>query len=215
MPGCLITFEGSEGVGKSTQIKHLSEHLKSEGHDVIVTREPGGTPAAEKIRGLLSDPEFGGKWSDHAELLLMFTARAEHVKDVIAPALEANKIILCDRYVDSTRVYQGHLAKIPMDFILELERRIVGDAMPHLTFILDMPVSEAMARVQSRIEAGGAVDHYDQGDEALYQTLRDGFLEVCQSESRCHIVNASQKESVIADEIFDHVKGFFLKGLKA
>jgi len=195
MTGCLITFEGSEGVGKSTQIKHLSERLKSEGHDVVVTREPGGTPAAEKIRGLLSDPEFGGKWSDHAELLLMFTARAEHVKDVIAPALEANKIILCDRYVDSTRVYQGHLVKIPMDFILELERRVAGGAMPHLTFILDMPVTEAMERVHAR----GAVDHYDQGDEALYQTLRDGFLDVGKSESRCRVIDAMQEEGAIAD----------------
>lgn len=210
MTGCLITFEGSEGVGKSTQIKHLAERLKAEGHDVVVTREPGGTPAAEKIRGLLSDPEFGGKWSDHAELLLMFTARAEHVKDVIAPALNDNKIILCDRYVDSTRVYQGHLAKIPMDFILELERRVAGDAMPHLTFILDMPVNEAMARVQSRIKAGGAVDHYDQGDEALYQTLRDGFLEVGKSEPRCRVIDALQDENAIANEIFDHVKEHFL-----
>jgi len=204
MTGCLITFEGSEGVGKSTQIKHLAERLKAEGHDVVLTREPGGTPAAEKIRGLLSDPEFGGKWSDHAELLLMFTARAEHVKDVIAPALQDNKIILCDRYVDSTRVYQGHLAKIPMDFILELERRIAADAMPHLTFILDIPVEEAMGRVKAR----GAVDHYDQGDAALYQTLRDGFLAVGKSEARCRIIDALQDENAIANEIFDHVKGY-------
>jgi dTMP kinase len=202
MPGCLITFEGSEGVGKSTQIKYLETALISQAYDVVITREPGGTPAAEKIRELLSDPQFGGKWCGHAELLLMFVARAEHIKDVIVPALKKNKIILCDRYVDSTRVYQGHLANIPMDFILDLEKRIVGNVMPHLTFILDMPAQEAMARVRTR----GVKDHYDQGDETIFQTLRDGFLAVGKDEKRCHIVDAMQNEEVVAADILTRVK---------
>lgn len=201
MSACFITFEGSEGVGKSTQIKYLEQNLKNEGYDVIVTREPGGTPAAEKIRNLLSDPEFGGKWSHHAELLLLFAARAEHIKDVIRPALKNNKIILCDRYIDSTRVYQGTVAKIPMDFILEIEKNIVGDAIPHLTFVLDMPVKDAMKRVQVR----GAQDHYDEGDETFYQTLRDGFLKIAAQEKRCHLIDAMQTEDIIANQIFNHV----------
>lgn len=202
MSGCLITFEGGEGVGKSTQIKHLEKKLRNDGHDVFVTREPGGTPAAEKIRTLLSDPEHGGKWSDHAELLLMFVARAEHIKDVINPALKAGKVILCDRYIDSTRVYQGYLGNIPFDFITALEQQIVGQAEPHLTFLLDVPADEAMKRVQAR----GAVDHYDQGDLAFYQNLRDGFLKIAQQEERVKTIDGLQDEDAIAQNIYTQAK---------
>lgn len=203
MSGCLITFEGGEGVGKSTQIKYLEQKLRDDGHDVIVTREPGGTPAAEKIRNLLSDSEHGGKWSDHAELLLMFVARAEHVKDVIIPALTAGKVILCDRYIDSTRVYQGHIGTIPFEFIDYLEQQIVGDAAhPHLTFLLDVPANDAMKRVHDR----GAVDHYDQGDLAFYQKLRDGFLKIAAQENRIKIIDGLQAEQDIAAHIYDHAK---------
>lgn len=204
MAGCFITFEGGEGVGKTTQIKYLEQHLKEAGHDVVVTREPGGTPAAEKIRDLLSDTDFGGKWTSHAELLLLFAARAEHVENVIAPALEKGQVVVCDRYVDSTRVYQGHLAQIPMEFIYDLEKRVVGDVLPHITFVLDMPVEGAMARVRER----GAEDHYDQGDETFYQKLRDGFLSIAVSEKeRCVLIDAHQEEKQIADIVWAQVKG--------
>lgn len=202
MTGFFITFEGSEGVGKSTQIKHLESALKSQEHDVVVTREPGGTPRAEKIRALLSHPDTGGKWTEEAELLLLFAARAEHIQDVIKPALKANKIIICDRYIDSTRVYQGHLGGLSFDLIYDLEKNIVEGTMPHLTFVLDMPVEEAMKRVHAR----GVKDHYDQGDEKFYQTLRDGFLKIATLEKRCKVIDAMQNEQDIATQILNQVK---------
>ena len=104
--GVFITFEGGEGVGKSTQIKLLETALMEQGRDVIVTREPGGTPAAEDIRNVLFDPKHDEAWTAEAETLMMYAARDLHIKDVIAPALDAGKIVLCDRYIDSTRVYQ-------------------------------------------------------------------------------------------------------------
>lgn len=196
--GFFITFEGGEGVGKTTQIQHLRNILVQKGYDVVVTREPGGTPAAEEIRNLLSDKDHGGTFSPEAEVLLLFASRAMHIKDVIAPALKAGKVILCDRYIDSTRVYQGHLQKLDMDFIFALEDKIVGKYVPDLTFIMDLEASKAMARVKER----GAQDHYDRGDEVFYTELHEGFQKIAQDNpERCVMIDASQNEEDIAAEI--------------
>lgn len=196
--GFFITFEGGEGVGKTTQIKHLEKHLIDAGHSVVLTREPGGTPAAEEIRNLLSHQELGETLTPEAELMLLFAARAMHIKEVIKPALEAGKIILCDRYIDSTRVYQGHLQGVDMDFILDLENRIVGDCTPNLTLIMNLEADAAMARVQSR----GATDHYDRGDKAFYEKLHSGFLQIAKDNGdRCAIIDASQDEQTITAAI--------------
>ena len=196
--GLFITFEGGEGVGKTTQIKRLETALKQKGHDVVTTREPGGTPAAEEIRNLLSHKDYGGDWTPEAELLLLFAARAMHIRDVIAPALSNNKIVLCDRYIDSTRVYQGHIQNIDKGFIQSLESKIVGRYMPDLTFIMDLPPEEAVNRVNSR----GAEDHYDRADLAFYQQLHQGFLKIAQDNTnRCAIIDASRTEEDIAAEI--------------
>ncbi|MEM8833214.1 MAG: dTMP kinase [Pseudomonadota bacterium] len=196
--GFFITFEGGEGAGKSTQIKLLADHLQSQGHDIVTTREPGGTPAAEEIRDLLSHEEWGGNWSQDAELLLFFVARSMHIKDVIAPALEAGKIILCDRYIDSTRVYQGALHKIDMSFIKDLEKRVVGNYIPNITFLLDIPVETVLERVSRR----GARDHYDQQDESNHQILRDGFLDLAKEEyDRFEIIDATKEIETIAQNI--------------
>ncbi len=197
--GLFITFEGGEGVGKTTQIQQLETRLKENDRDVIVTREPGGTPAAEAVRNLLSHEEFGGDWTPNAELMLLNAARAMHIRDVIQPALEEGKIVLCDRYIDSTRVYQGHLARLDMNFIMDLERQIVGTHIPDLTFIMDLDAEKAMERVQSR----GAMDHYDRGDLTLYQKLRDGFLSIANDNpNRCVTIDADQDAQKIADAIF-------------
>ncbi len=199
-----ITFEGGEGVGKTTQIKHLQKALSKKGHDIILSREPGGTPAAEEIRNLLSHPEYGGKWSPESEAMLLFAARSAHIKDVLAPALKAKKTILCDRYIDSTRAYQGYLQGMDMDFILTLEEKIVGKYMPNLTLILDLSAKEAMARVKAR---GGAQDHYDRGDIQLYETLRQAYLKIAQdNKNRCVIIDASQDEHTIAADILAAVE---------
>lgn len=196
--GFFITFEGGEGVGKTTQIKRLESALKAQGHDVILTREPGGTPAAEEIRTLLSHATHGEAWTPEAEVMLLFAARAMHVRDVIAPALAAGKIILCDRYIDSTRVYQGYIQKMDMSFILSLEAKIVGAYLPDLTLILDLDARIAMERVKER----GATDHYDRGDLAFYTNLQQGFLEIAKNNAaRCVVINANQNAEDIAKEI--------------
>lgn len=198
--GVLITFEGGEGVGKTTQIKHLEQTLKDKGHDVVTTREPGGTPAAEEIRDLLSHSFHGDQWSPEAECLLLFAARAMHIKSVIEPAITEGKIVLCDRYIDSTRVYQGHVQKMDMGFILSLEAKIVGDFIPNVTFIMDLDAEEAIKRVNER----GAQDHYDRGDLAFYEALRQGFLKIAEDNTaRCVIIDASQDEKEIAAKISD------------
>lgn len=201
--GFFITFEGGEGVGKTTQIKHLEATLKAKGHDILLTREPGGTPAAEEIRALLSHPTHGETWTPKAELMLLFAARDMHIKDVIAPALAAGKTILCDRYIDSTRVYQGHLQGVDMNFIHELEKQIVASYFPDLTLIFDLDAAQAMARVQSR----GATDHYDRGDKAFYEALRQGFLQIAKDNAdRCAMIDASQDEKTIAKAVLAAVE---------
>ncbi len=196
--GFLITFEGGEGVGKTTQIQMLSESLKQQGYDVVVTREPGGTPAAEEIRSLLSHPEYGGKWRVDAECLLLFAARAMHIQDVISPALDDGKVILCDRYIDSTRAYQGYLHKLEGEFIKTLEQKIVGDFIPDLTVVLDIPVEVAMKRVQER----GVEDHYDKAGQSVHEILRHAFLDIAEKEKeRCFVFNADQSQEGLAGEI--------------
>lgn len=201
--GLFITFEGGEGVGKTTQIKHLETALKAKNHDVIITREPGGTPTAEEIRALLSHETHAEIWTPEAELMLLFAARAMHIKDVIAPALTAGKTILCDRYIDSTRVYQGYLQGIDMDFIHALEKQIVGTFIPDLTLILNLEAAEAMTRVNKR----GATDHYDRGDKEFYERLRQGFLQIAKDNAeRCAIIDASQDKEKISAAILKAVE---------
>lgn len=197
--GFFITFEGGEGVGKTTQIQHLKNHLEGIEKTVTLTREPGGTPAAEEIRTLLSHETLGEQWTPHAETMLLFAARAMHIQDVIAPVLNDGNILISDRYIDSTRVYQGHIQKLDKSFIQDLETQIVGQYIPDLTIILDLDAETAMERVRSR---GGALDHYDRGDLEFYQKLRDGFLTIVdENKARCVVVDASQTEQEIATQI--------------
>ena len=201
--GLFITFEGGEGVGKTTQIMQLEASLKEKEFDVIITREPGGCPAAEEIRGLLRHHEHGGRWTAKAELMLLFAARAMHIHDVIAPALVQSTTVLCDRYIDSTRVYQGDTQGVDADFIASLEKQIVGDVVPDITFVLDLPADIAMARVQER----GALDHYDRGSLEFYEGLRQGFLNIVKDNpARCVRVDASQDKEIIAATILKAVE---------
>ena len=196
--GYFITVEGGEGAGKTTQIDALAATLTERGREVVITREPGGTPAAEAVRDLLSHPAFGGDWSPRAEALLMFAVRAMHIRDVIAPALAQEKIVISDRYIDSTRAYQGYLQGVSRAFIQSLEQEVVGDVVPDLTLILDLPVATAMARVAAR----GAVDHYDRADQQTHQILRDAFLDIAAQEpERCVVIDASREPGAIAQEI--------------
>ncbi|MEM6781381.1 MAG: dTMP kinase [Pseudomonadota bacterium] len=196
--GFFITFEGGEGVGKTTQIKHLSERLEKQGHDTVQTREPGGTPHAESIRNLLGDTELGPTWDNESELFMFSAARSMHVKDIIQPALNSGKIVVCDRYTDSTQVYQGIDQGLPDDLMQTAIRYGSKNIYPNLTFILDLPAEEGLRRVKER----GIRDHYDEQDEDFYEKIRQGFLSIADKEpERCVIINAMRDEQTIASEI--------------
>jgi len=196
--GRFITFEGGEGAGKSTQLRRLAESLRGRGIEVVTTREPGGSPGAEQIRGLLvsGDP---GRWDGMTEALLHYAARRDHLRATVWPALEAGKWVLCDRFADSTLAYQGYGHGLSHETIRDLYRLVVGDFAPDLTLILDLPVEAGLKRAASR---GGAEDRYEKMDHAFHQRLRDGFLTIAGEEPRrCAVVPAAQSEDQVATAI--------------
>ena len=186
--GYFITLEGGEGAGKSTQAALLSERLKQTGHSVVQTREPGGTPGAEKIRSLLVEGDTD-RWSATTETLLMYAARRDHIERVIAPALARGAVVVCDRYADSTRAYQGAAGDAPKDLIDGLEAAVLGDARPDLTLVFDLPVEIGLARTVAR--AGGE-RRFEAKDPGFHARLRSAFLDIAQSEpKRCDVIDAS------------------------
>ncbi len=170
-PGRFITLEGGEGAGKSTQIAHLREWWEARGAEVLVTRQPGGTPLAESIRELVLHTTTG-EMDDLAELLLLFAARAQFLADVVRPALARGVVVLCDRFTDSTYAYQGGGREMPTSQIDTLARLVHGDLEPELTFLLDLPVEQGMARAAGR----GAADRIEQEDHAFFERVRDTYL---------------------------------------
>ena len=191
--GRFITFEGGEGVGKSTNIQALAEYLRSMGKTVIVTREPGGTPIAEKIRNDLLKAHHEEPMAPMAELLLMFAARAQHVDAVIRPALERGDWVLCDRFTDSTIAYQGYGRGLPLSTIEQLKGMAQGDINPDHTILLDAPASVGMTRARTRgEELNEETDRFETEEMAFFERAREGFLTLARSESRFHIVDASQ-----------------------
>lgn len=181
--GKFITFEGGEATGKSTQSKRLAERLERTGIPVIVTREPGGTPVGEDVRALImkdrpTDPV--------TELLLFAAARAEHMTSVIRPALYDGTWVISDRFIDSTRVYQGKLYGLERTFIEQLEKFIVAPDYPDLTLILDLPASAGIERAELR----GTLSRYDAERIETHEALREGFLEIAEKEpQRCVIID--------------------------
>jgi len=204
MTGKFITFEGGEGTGKSTQAAILARRLESFGVGLLLTREPGGSPGAEIIRHILlsgAAKPFGPE----AEAMLFAAAREDHINYAIAPALKAGKWVVCDRFADSTRVYQGSLGKIDQRFIRALERVSVGDLKPDLTFVLDLPASLAMQRAAER-RSGGAPDRFEAEDIAFHEKLRGAYLTLALAEpERCVIIDASQSKEDVAKRIWDAV----------
>lgn len=212
MAGRFITFEGGEGAGKSTQIRRLAESLGARNVPVIETREPGGTDAAEAIRERLlsgSVKELGPE----AEALLFAAARADHVDRLIRPALERGDWVLCDRFFDSTRVYQGEIGGVDAAMLESLERIAVGRYRPDLTMVLDVPSSVGLGRVASRLaETGGEPDRFEEEDAELHERRRQAFLEIAKSApERCVVINADQEEEVVASEIWRAVQSRLLE----
>jgi dTMP kinase len=189
MPGTFVTFEGGEGTGKSTQIKLLAATLAGLGIPFIQTREPGGTPEAEALRSLLvnGDP---GRWTAEAEALLNYAARSSHLEKIIRPALAAGKFVLCDRFSDSTRAYQGYAGGCDMKLLDALETSIVGSTRPALTLILDIDPVKGLERAKAR--ADRSEDRYERKGLEFHQRLRAGFLKIAEAEpKRCKVIEAS------------------------
>lgn len=200
-PGTFITLEGGEGSGKSTQIRRLADVLTRRGREVVITREPGGTPEAEKIRNLLVHRD-GGAWNPMSECLLLFAARLMHVETLIRPALAAGKIVISDRFTDSTRAYQSYGHGLGLRAVEELNTLVLGNFRPDLTFILDVDVKTGLARAGRRLarESSGE-DKYEQLGLAFHQRLRAGYLEIAAHEpNRCHVIDAMRGlDDVAAD----------------
>src|SRR5262245_35168912 len=200
-PGRLVTFEGGEGAGKSTQIERLAATLRGAGFDPLVTREPGGTPGAEQIRELLVEgpPE---RWLPLGETLLLLAARYDHVVRRIAPALADGRWVLCDRFMDSTRVYQGVAGAVGEAVIDRLHATVLGDLRPDLTVILDVPVATGLGR---RREAAGG-QRYERWSNSFHEQVRAGFLALARAQpERCVVVDATRPADTVADDIRDLV----------
>lgn len=200
--GKFITFEGGDGAGKSTQIKRLAAAIEKTGLTVTVTREPGGSRGAETIRAMLLDPD--AEWDPPTEALLHFAARADHYTTKIAPALKEGAWVLCDRFADSTRAYQGYGLGLDMGAIETLYEIALDDFVPDLTIILDIPVETGVERM---IERGADPDRYEKMDTAFHERLRQGFLEIAkQDPDRCALIDADNDIDTVTARIFDCVE---------
>ena len=200
--GRFVTFEGGEGAGKSTQIKLLADRLDEAGIRAIVTREPGGSPGAEIIRHVVLSG-MGKLLGAEAETLLFAAARDDHVHAVIQPALEQGIWVLCDRFSDSTRAYQGRQGQVAPELLNALERVTIGSLKPDLTVILDLPVEVGMARASLR-RGTGVPDRFEAEGIAFHQGLREAFRQIAHEEpQRCVLLDATLTSNAVADNVWD------------
>ena len=206
--GRFITLEGGEGTGKSTLLSALREGLERAGHTVVQTREPGGTELAEVIRNLVLHPPEGQSWSPIAEALLMNAARTDHLEKKIRPALEAGSWVLCDRFSDSTRVYQSVQNGVGLTVLKMLENTVLGETHPDMTLVLDAPVDQAAGR---RIERGGKADAFEQRDSSFHEAVRQAFIDVARNEpERCVLLDASRTADEVATSAWQHIEARFI-----
>ena len=192
MSGFFITFEGIEGCGKSTQAMLLARALQEQGHEVVTTREPGGTPTGQTLRQILLHSSET-LLAPGTELLLMLADRAQHVQDVIAPGLREGKVVISDRFADSTTAYQGYGRGIALSLLTRLNAFACHGYTPSLTIVLDLPVMEGLNRASRRRGSGAAVDHFEAESVAFHERVREGFLAVARAEpQRVLVFNAQQ-----------------------
>nr|WP_290445206.1 MULTISPECIES: dTMP kinase [unclassified Pseudomonas] len=198
-----ITLEGPEGAGKSTNREYLAARLREQGIDVLMTREPGGTPLAERIRELLLAPSEEAMAVD-TELLLMFAARAQHLAQVIRPALARGAVVLCDRFTDATYAYQGGGRGLPVERIATLESFVQGELRPDLTLVFDLPVQVGLARAAAR----GRLDRFEQEGQAFFEAVRQAYLQRAgQQPQRYRLLDASQPLAAVQRAIDALVPG--------
>jgi len=206
--GKFITLEGGEGTGKSTQAALLSQRLNESGHVTLVTREPGGSEDAEKIREFLLSGK-AEKFGAAGEAVLFYTARDDHLERVIRPALDAGRWVVCDRFSDSTRAYQGAAGGVKPTVLKTLDRLIVADTQPDLTIVLDLPVKEGLRRALGNDNEGNdktEADYFESMDIGFHEALRRRFQEIAREEpDRCVVVDATLPPSAVAEDIWEIV----------
>ena len=197
MSGLFITLEGPEGAGKSTNREYLAKRLRENGIEVVLSREPGGTPLAERIRELLLDPS-GEKMDSDTELLLVFAARAQHLAQVIRPALARGAVVLCDRFTDATYAYQGGGRGLGDVRIAELERFVQGELRPDLTLVFDLPVEIGLSRAAAR----GRLDRFEQEGRDFFEAVRQTYLQrAAATPARYRVLDAAQPLAVVQRSI--------------
>jgi dTMP kinase len=202
--GKLITVEGGEGAGKSTQASILVNRLLRAGRSVIATREPGGSAVAEDIRGVLLSGKIK-QFGPFAEALLFSIARQDHVDTVIGDALTRGQWVVCDRFLDSTRAYQGVTGGVPAPVISALERLTLRGLLPNLTIVLDIPAKEGLARAAQRSGARGP-DRFESQEFAQHTQIRKAFLDIAEEEpSRCVVIDARKPEALVAEDVWEAV----------
>ena len=216
--GKFITIEGLDGCGKSTQLGKLAAVLRAQGIEVVLTREPGGTPAGESIRGLLLDSRTAGL-APMAELALMFASRAQHLHQVILPALAAGSFVLCDRFTDSTEAYQGGGRKVGIEPVRQLHQLLCDGLQPDLTLLMDSEVSASVARARRRNTAAASGPHdenrFEQESRAFFERVRNGYLAIAKRElERVVLLDARQPIETVHHEILEAVRTRLLKAAK-
>lgn len=203
--GKLISFEGSEGSGKSTQISLLAAHLQKTGKDVVSTREPGGTEIGEQIRNIIVHNSKGDEMCAETELLLFAAARAQLVREVIAPALLAGKYVLSDRFLDSSTVYQGIARKLAADPVAQINRFAVGNVMPDVTVVIDVPTEVSLARLKQRTT--DLPDRMERENIDFYNHVREGYLLLAKNmPERVILVDGTRTPAQVAQTIWEHVQ---------
>lgn len=209
MKGIFITFEGIEGSGKSTQLSMLNKWLTNHDYDVVATREPGGTKIGEKIRELLRSGSKDDVFSPRTELMLFEASRAQHMEEIVLPALNNGKIVLCDRFFDSTTVYQGVARAIDTDIVHILNDFSSFEKKPDLTIILDIDVDESMNRL---IKREISKDRIEQEDRKFFENVRNGYLSLAQNNERFFVINGTGDANSIQQKIRDELsKRFFVR----
>lgn len=208
--GRFLTFEGGEGSGKSTQVKRLVARLRAFGLEVVQTREPGGSPGAESLREMLVTGD-AARWSPISETLMMYAARANHLETVIRPALARGAWVVCDRFSDSTRAYQGAGGGVGLDLIERIDAAVVGPTQPDMVLILDLPVEVGLQRAADR---GDNENRFESKGMAFHERLREGFQRQARTASRYHVIDAAREIEPLSDAIWEAVCHAFPEPLK-
>lgn len=207
MGGLFITFEGMEGSGKSTQLKLLADDLETKGYPVVRTREPGGTMVGDAIRAILLDEH--NQMSAETELFLYQASRAQHVAEIIVPALREGRVVLCDRFIDATLAYQGYGRGLELAYLNELNEMAIGDLRPHLTLLFDCPVGVGLARARSRnvYVKGPDEGRFEAEEDVFHQRVRDGYLELAATNTqRFRILDATSSIEALQQQVMQEVE---------